>query len=158
MKRFLCLVLSVLALAMLPGCKTNPIDPETGQPIAVPPPTPEEVRALVYASTRVALSKWGPRQEPEQLQQVRNSLEGVRTAMSATLALEEPDLTQVRFEALDGIDPELVAALDVTLAVVIGRVRPYIDQAQTDEAMKYMNAGIDGALLALDTYGPDSSE
>lgn len=154
MKTFLCLLLSVLALSMLPGCVTNPVDPETGQPIVAPPPTPEEVRALVYASTRVALSKWGPKQGPEQLGKVRASLEGVRTAMSATLALENPDLTQVRFEALDGIDPELVAALDVTLAVVIGRVRPYIDQTQTDEAMKYMDAGIDGALLALDTYGP----
>ena len=154
MKHFLCLVLSVLALAMLPGCKSNPVDSATGEPIQVAPPTMEEVKALVYASTRLALSKWGPQQSAEDLLAVQRSLEGVKVAMSAALSVEEPDLTKVRLDALEDVDPEIAALLDLTLGIVVGRVRPFIDQQQTEKAVEYMEAGMDGALLALATYGP----
>ena len=50
MKRILCFVLSVLALGMLPGCKSATVDPATGREQIAPPEASENMLLPGYGS------------------------------------------------------------------------------------------------------------
>lgn len=150
MRRFFILI-ALLSVIVIPACAQPTIDPETGEEIKVkvPPPTKEEVKALAFAGMRLGLNSSKLNENPEKLEALRGHLQGVKGVLSAALASGNPDLTQIKLDFVESIDADLAVVIDLTLGIVVGRVRPLIDQGKTDEAAGYLEAAIDGALLAL---------
>lgn len=138
---------AVCGLLLLPGCAT---DPETGEKIkwSKAAPTPPEAKLIAHGMMRLAIAEIA--MDPGKLTSIRDIMTDSKTVLLTGLQEDPTHLDAIRLNYLKTKNPELGNLANTVLQVLVLRLRPLIDQGKTDLASQYIEAVLDGAVMAID--------
>lgn len=140
-------VIALCGLLVLPGCAT---DPETGEKIkwSKAAPTPPEAKLIAHGMMRLAIAEIA--MDPGKLTSIRDIMTDSKTVLLTGLKEDPTHLDVIRLNYLKTKNPELGNLANTVLQVLVLRLRPLIDQGKTELASQYIEAVLDGAVMAID--------
>lgn len=140
-------VIALCGLLVLPGCAT---DPETGEKIkwSKAAPTPPEAKLIAHGMMRLAIAEIA--MDPGKLTSIRDIMTDSKTVLLTGLKEDPTRLDVIRLNYLKTKNPELGNLANTVLQVLVLRLRPLIDQGKTELASQYIEAVLDGAVMAID--------
>lgn len=142
---FVMLVLGLSVMAM-PGCAT---DGDRSERLKAAAPTPPEAKLIASQVMRFALSEKDLSRE--QMETIRSIMLDAKVVLVAAIETSPTTLDAVRMDYLKTKNPEMGELANTVLQILVLRLRPLIDQGKTDLAGQYIEAVVDGAVMAIDT-------
>lgn len=143
MKRLIGLLM-VVFLAV--GCAT---DGDKGERLKAAAPTPPEAKLIANQVMRFALSEKDF--SNEKLQMIRGIMVDAKAVLLTGLKEDPTNLDVIRMDYIKSKNPEMGELANTVLQILVLRLRPLIDQGKTDLAASYIEAVLDGAVLAINT-------
>ena len=133
------LIIVSAALAVGVGCAKDQ---------KVEPPTPPEAKMMAYSVMKFAMTR--KEVGATDLQNIETIMLDAKSLLVVTMRENPEQLNTVRMQYLAEQAPEYAALVDMVLGVLVYRLTPLIDQGKTEQAVMYIEAVVDGAVLAID--------
>lgn len=135
---------AIVLAASLPGCAT---DPETGERVKVVAPSPEASKALGFEAMDFVLSR--KELTPEKLESIKMIMVDSKSVLMNGLKEDPQNLEMIRLDYLKSKNPEAGRIANTVLTLLVTGIGPLIDKGKTDLAASYIQAVLEGAVLAI---------
>lgn len=140
----LLIFMAVSSLGALTGCSGLS---ERAERVKAYMPPPEIIGLMANQGMRVVLEKKD--MDVEKMKAIQIIMVDAKGVLMATLKEDPGNLEAVRLEYLGTKEPELAELANTVLQLAVFWSQSMIDRGKTDMAGQYLEAAIDGAVMAL---------